>query len=39
MTCLMEILIYEAVRMEVFLKTFQAHDMDMLKTYYKKAII
>ena len=39
MKCLMEILIYKAIRIAVFCETSQAQDMDMPKTYYKKAII
>lgn len=32
MKCLKEILIYKGIGMTVFLETFQAYDIDMLKT-------
>lgn len=35
MKCLKEILIYKGIGMAVFLETFQAYDIDMLKTLYK----
>lgn len=35
MKCLKEILIYKGVGMAVFLETFQAYDIDMLKTLQK----
>lgn len=33
------ILIFKAIRMSVFLETFQVYDIDMLMTYYKNVMI